>query len=515
VSRKDAFHLLEERNREAAAGDAARVAKQHEGGKLTARERVEILLDKGSFVETDRFARHRAKDFGMDKVDLPGDGVVTGHGKIDGRLVFLFSQDFTQMGGSLGETHGKKICKVMDLALKNRAPLVGLNDSGGARIQEGMRSLAYYGEIFQRNVRFSGVIPQISAIMGPCAGGAVYSPALTDFTLMVDKTSYMFVTGPDVVKTVMQEKVTKEELGGAWTHFKTSGQAHLNLASDRDCLMAVRKLLGYLPSNNAQGPPFAGPTEAASREDPALDSLIPDRSAKPYDMKKLIESIADPDSFLELQAAFAMNVLIGLARLGGHPVGIIANQPLHLAGCVDLHGAAKAARFIRFCDAFNIPLVSFVDVPGFMPGTAQESGGIIRTGAKLVYAYCEATVPKIAVITRKSYGGAYIVMGSKHVLGDVIYAYPTAEIAVMGPEAAVAIIQRRQIENSPDPAKETARLTEEYRRTFADPFRAAEDGYIDEIIRPSQTRLKLLHALAMLRDKVEHLPSKKHGNIPL
>ncbi|HEX5035552.1 MAG TPA: acyl-CoA carboxylase subunit beta [bacterium] len=513
---KESFQELESKNRQALEGlDAAKIEKQHQAEKLTARERIDILLDRGSFVEIDRFSHHRARNFGMDQVKAPGDGVITGHGKIDGRTVFLFAQDFTQIGGSLGESHAKKICKVMDHALRVKAPMIGLNDSGGARIQEGIRSLAGYGDIFRRNVRSSGVIPQISAILGPCAGGAVYSPALTDFILMADKTSYMFVTGPDVVRSVMKTDVTKEQLGGAWTHFKVSGQAHLNMASDRDCLNAVRKLLGYLPSNNEQDPPFVATDDSADREEHALDSLIPAEPHKPYDMKTLLEAVVDTGSFFELQAAFAMNVIIAFARMGGQTVGIVANQPKFLAGCLDIHASAKAARFIRFCDAFNIPIVTFVDVPGFLPGTEQEAGGIIRTGAKLVYAYCEATVPKVAVVARKAYGGAYIVMSSQHVLGDVNFAYPTAEIAVMGPDAAVSVLHKKRIASAKDPEKEKSALTEEYRRVFADPFRAAEEGNVDEVILPRRTRSKIIQALTMLRDKVDRLPSKKHGNVPL
>lgn len=497
------------------AGGAERVAKHHKGGKLTARERIELLLDPGSFVETDRFVTHRCTEFGIDKQKIYGDGVVTGYGKIDGRLVFVFAQDFTVFGGSLGEAFAEKICKVMDHAMKVGAPVIGLNDSGGARIQEGVVSLAGYADIFQRNVMASGVIPQLSAIMGPCAGGAVYSPVMTDFIMMVDKTAHMFITGPDVIKTVTHEEVSKEDLGGALTHNSKSGVAHFMAQSDEDCLIQLRHLLSYLPQNNMEDAPRISSNDKPNRCDESLDKLIPDHPNKPYDMKKLINIVVDQDSFYEVQEHWAKNMIVGFARMDGHSVGIVANQPSILAGCLDMDASVKGGRFVRFCDAFNIPIVTFVDVPGFLPGTDQEWGGIIRHGAKLLYAFCEATVAKVTVITRKAYGGAYDVMSSKHVRGDVNLAYPTAEIAVMGPDGAVNIIFRKELAAAKDPKKKRAELVENYRNAFATPYKAAELGYIDEIITPSETRPRIIQALEMLQNKREKNPPKKHGNIPL
>jgi propionyl-CoA carboxylase beta subunit len=519
MSLKQKISELEQRNLEALkAGGQERIDKHHAAGKLTARERVDLLLDPGSFVEVDRFVTHRCDEFGLDKQKIPGDGVVTGYGRIDGRLVFVFAQDFTVFGGSLGEVFARKICKIMDHAAKVGAPVIGLNDSGGARIQEGVMSLAGYADIFLRNVLSSGVIPQISGVMGPCAGGAVYSPVMTDFILMVKNTSHMFITGPEVIKAVTHEEVSKEDLGGAMTHNAKSGVAHWVAEDDRELLGQIRKLLSYLPSNNTEDPPFIPTLSSEDRPDRAeskLDEWIPDSANKPYDMKGLIELIVDRESFFEVQAHWAKNMLIGFARMGGRTVGVVANQPAVLAGCLDINASIKGARFVRFCDAFNIPIVTFVDVPGFLPGTDQEWGGIIRHGAKLLYAFCEATVPKVTVITRKAYGGAYDVMSSKHVRGDVNFAYPTAEIAVMGPDGAVNIIFKKQIDGSKDPAAERNRLTEDYRKTFANPYKAAELGYIDEIIFPRETRLKVIQSLEMLKDKRDKNPPKKHGNIPL
>ncbi|HSA59007.1 MAG TPA: acyl-CoA carboxylase subunit beta [bacterium] len=513
---KDKIHELERRTQEAlAAGGQDRIDKHHAAGKLTARERLDLLLDPGSFVEVDRFVTHRCDEFGLDKQKIPGDGVVTGFGKIDGRLVFVFAQDFTVFGGSLGEVFAKKICKVMDHAAKVGAPVIGLNDSGGARIQEGVMSLAGYADIFLRNVLSSGVIPQISGVMGPCAGGAVYSPVMTDFILMAKNTSHMFITGPEVIKAVTHEEVSKEDLGGAMTHNTKSGVAHWVAEDDRELLGQIRKLLGYLPSNNTEDPPILPTDDRPDRAEAKLDEWIPDSANKPYDMKGLIELIVDKESFFEVQAHWAKNMLIGFARMGGRPVGIVANQPAVLAGCLDINASVKGARFVRFCDAFNIPIVTFVDVPGFLPGTDQEWGGIIRHGAKLLYAFCEATVPKVTVITRKAYGGAYDVMSSKHVRGDVNFAYPTAEIAVMGPDGAVNIIFKKQIDAAKDPAAEKTKLTDDYRKTFANPYKAAELGYIDEIIFPRETRFKIIQSLEMLKDKRDKNPPKKHGNIPL
>jgi len=497
-----------------AGGGAERIAKHHEQGKLTARERVDLLLDPGSFEELDRFVAHRCRDFGMEKLRYPGDGVITGHGLVDGRRVFLFAQDFTVFGGSLSETYAAKICKVMDLAMKVGVPIIGLNDSGGARIQEGVVSLAGYADIFLRNTLASGVVPQISAIMGPCAGGAVYSPAITDFVAMVEG-SYMFVTGPDVIKTVTHEDVTKEDLGGAHAHASRSGVAHFALHDDAACLGLIRRLLAFLPSNNHEDPPRSSSQDDAERAAEELETLVPEDPQQPYDIKRVILAIVDDADFLEVHEEFAPNIVVGFARLAGRPVGIVANQPAHLAGCLDIDASVKGARFVRFCDAFNIPLVTFEDVPGFLPGTRQEHGGIIRQGAKLLYAYAEATVPKLTVITRKAYGGAYCVMASKHLRTDVNFAWPTAEIAVMGAEGAVNILHRRSFEGAADPEAERARLVAEYREKFANPFVAAERGYIDEVIRPRETRRKLILNLDMLSTKRDTMPRKKHGSIPL
>ncbi len=496
-------------------GGEERIKQQHAKGKLTARERIELLLDKGSFVEIDRFVTHRWHEFGMADQKILGDGVVTGYGTIDGRLVYVFSQDFTVFGGSLGEAHAEKICKIMDLAMKNGAPVIGLNDSGGARIQEGVVSLGGYADIFLRNTLASGVIPQISVIMGPCAGGAVYSPAITDFTIMVKGTSYMFVTGPDVVKTVTHEQVTHEELGGALTHASASGVAHFAADGEEDAVFLVQKLLSYIPSNNMEDPPIVRGDDDPLRTDESLDTLIPDEPNKPYDMRDIITRIVDNGEFLEIMQNFAGNILIGFARLDGRSVGIVANQPAVLAGVLDIDASVKAARFVRFCDCFNIPLVTFVDVPGFLPGTAQEHGGIIRHGAKLIYAYAEATVPKLTVIVRKAYGGAYDVMSSKHLRGDINLAWPSAEIAVMGPEGAVNIAFRKELAASPNPEETRARLVAEYREKFANPYIAASRGYVDAVIEPHETRPRLINALEMLQNKRDTNPPKKHGNIPL
>jgi acetyl-CoA carboxylase carboxyltransferase component len=496
-------------------GGEKRIAQQHARGKLTARERLDLLLDEGSFHELDMLVTHRATDFGLAEQKYLGDGVVTGWGRIDGRLVYVFSQDFTVFGGSLSEAYAEKICKVMDLALKNGAPIIGLNDSGGARIQEGVASLAGYAEIFLRNTLASGVVPQISAIMGPCAGGAVYSPAITDFIFMVEHTSYMFVTGPNVIKAVTGEEVTFEQLGGADVHAEKSGIAHFVAPNEETCLAQIRRLLSFLPSNNMEDPPVIPCDDPPDRVEPALDSIIPDQPTKAYDMKEVIRLVMDHGDFFEVQERFAPNIIIGFARLNGRPVGIVAQQPAVLAGVLDINSSVKAARFVRFCDCFNIPLVTFVDVPGFLPGVDQEHGGIIRHGAKLLYAYCEATVPKLAVITRKAYGGAYDVMSSKHVRGDINFAWPTAEIAVMGPEGAVNIIFRDEIARAPDPEAARQRLIQEYRQKFANPYVAAARGYVDDVIEPSQTRPKLIAALEMLQNKRDRNPPKKHGNIPL
>jgi len=496
-------------------GGPERVAIQHKKGKLTARERVDLLLDEGSFVEIDRFVTHRCMDFGMESQKILGDGVVTGHGLIEGRPVYLFSQDFTVFGGSLSETNAEKICKVMDMALKVGVPVVGLNDSGGARIQEGVKSLGGYAEIFWRNTQASGVVPQISAVMGPCAGGAVYSPAITDFICMVEGSSYMHITGPDVVKTVTHEEVTSEELGGAEVHSSRSGVAALTSPDDRSCMALIRRLYGYLPLNNAEGPPSITSDDPRDRMDERLDSIVPADASKPYDMHEVIALVVDQGSFLEIHAAYAGNLIVGFARLGGHVVGIVANQPAVLAGCLDIDASKKGARFIRFCDSFNIPVVTFEDVPGFLPGTEQEYGGIILHGAKLLYAYCEATVPKLTVITRKAYGGAYDVMASKHIRADLNVAWPDAQIAVMGASGAARIIHRREIKAADDPVAVEAQRTEEYEETFNNPFMAAARGYVDDVIEARTTRPTLIRALELLKTKVEARPTRKHGNIPL
>ena len=501
--------------RAALGGGEERLRRQHEAGKLTARERIDLLFDPGTFQEVDKLVAHRCRDFGMEEQIIPGDGVVAGHGRVEGRPVYAFAQDFTVFGGSLSETNAAKIVKIMDLALKMGAPVVGLNDSGGARIQEGVLSLGGYADIFLRNTLASGVIPQISAIMGPCAGGAVYSPAITDFNIMVEGTSYMFVTGPDVIKTVTHEEVTKEELGGAATHSATSGVAHFSVPDDRDCLRLIRELLGYLPGNNLDEAPRRPTTDPVDREEASLDALVPVSPAQPYDMLDLIHAVADDGAFLEVHRPFARNIVVGFARLGGRSVGIVANQPSHLAGTLDIDASVKAARFVRFCDAFNIPLVTFEDVPGFLPGTRQEYGGIIKHGAKLLFAFAEATVPKLTVITRKAYGGAYCVMSSKHIRTDVNYAWPSAEIAVMGPEGAVNILYKRELESAADPAALRASKVAEFREKFANPYVAASRGFIDEVIRPRQTRQKLIASLNGLETKRDKNPPKKHGNIPL
>lgn len=496
-------------------GGQKRVEEQHAKGKLTARERVELLLDEGSFSELDRFVVHHCEEFGMSDKKVPGDGVVTGYGTVDGRLVYVFSQDFTVFGGSLGEMFAKKVCKLMDLALKTGAPVIGLNDSGGARIQEGVASLAGYGDIFFRNVISSGVVPQISAIMGPCAGGAVYSPALTDFVVMVDKTSHMFITGPDVVKAALGQEVSFEELGGAMVHSNTSGVAHFIAKDEQQCTQMIRKLLSYLPSNYLEDPPVVTSEDDPNRTDEGLVKIIPDDPDKPYDIKEVILRVVDGAEFLEVQPIWAQNIVVGFARLNGKTVGIVANQPAHYAGALDISSSMKAGRFIRFCDCFNVPIVTFVDVPGFLPGTEQEHGGIIKHGSKLLYAYCEATVPKITVILRKDYGGAYDVMGSKHSGADINYAWPTAEIAVMGPHGAINIIFRKEIADAKNPEEKRAELVAEYRHKFASPYIAAQKGYIDEVIEPTHTRPKLISALESLATKKELRPRRKHGNVPL
>ncbi|MBV8454322.1 MAG: acyl-CoA carboxylase subunit beta [Deltaproteobacteria bacterium] len=496
-------------------GGEERLQRQREGGRLTARERIDFLLDQGSFVELDKFKTHRCDDFGMAGRKIPGDGVVTGYGTIEGRQVCIFSQDFTVFGGSLSGAFAEKVCKVMDLAIKIGCPVIGLNDSGGARIQEGVVSLAGYADIFLRNVLSSGVVPQISAIMGPCAGGAVYSPAMTDFIVMVRDTSYMFITGPDVIKATTHEEVSMQALGGADTHSMKSGVCHLEAPDDEGALLTIRELFSYMPSNNLDDPPFRPSADPSNRQDEGLDSIVPENPNRPYDMRDIITRVVDDGHWLEVQPEFGQNILIGFARLGGFSVGIVANQPAYLAGCLDIDASVKGARFVRFCDCFNIPLVTFVDVPGFLPGTAQEFGGIIRHGAKLLYAYCEATVPKITVITRKAYGGAYDVMSSKHIRGDFNFAYPTAEIAVMGPDGAVNIVFRNEIQGAADPAAERNRLADDYRQTFANPFKAAELGYIDEVLMPHETRPRLITSLKTLQNKREKNPPRKHGNIPL
>ena len=506
-----ATNRLEElRRRHAAAeegGGAERRERQHRDGKLSARERIDLLLDEGTFEETDKLVRHRCRDFGMEEQVVDGDGFVTGYGMIHGRLTYVFAQDFTVFGGSLSETNARKICKLMDMALKNGAPVIGLNDSGGARIQEGVLSLGGYADIFLRNTLSSGVVPQISAIMGPCAGGAVYSPAITDFVFMVDKTSYMFVTGPDVIKTVTHEDVSKEDLGGGMTHNSKSGVAHFLSPDDSECLRQIRRLMAFLPQNNIDPAPRAATKDSPDRREKRLDTIVPEESNIPYDIKDVISLVVDDADFMEIHEHYARNIVVGFVRMDGQTVGIVANQPAFLAGCLDIDASVKGARFVRFCDAFNIPILTFEDVPGFLPGTAQEFGGIIRHGAKLLYAYAEATVPKITVITRKAYGGAYCVMGSKHLRTDVNFAYPTAEIAVMGAEGAVNILYRK------DPDR-TQRI-DEYKERFANPFAAAEHGFIDDVIEPSETRPKVIKALRMLANKSDTMPRKKHGNIPL
>jgi len=509
---RDILKELEAKREQAhEGGGAKRIEAQHKKGKLAARERIELLLDEGSFEEYDMFVEHRCSDFGMEDTKVPGDGVVTGWGTINGRQVFVFSQDFTVFGGSLSEPHAEKICKIMDQAMKVGAPVIGINDSGGARIQEGVASLGGYAEVFQRNVLASGVIPQISVIMGPCAGGAVYSPAITDYIFMVNDSSYMFVTGPEVVKTVTHEEVTAEELGGAMTHTGKSGVAHAAFANDVQALLQVRRFVDFLPLSNREKPPVRPTPDPADRSEPSLDTLVPPDPNRPYDIKELILKVADEGDFFEIQPDYAKNIVVGFGRMDGSTVGLVANQPMVLAGCLDIASSQKAARFVRFCDAFHIPIVTFVDVPGFLPGTGQEFGGIIKHGAKLLYAYAEATVPKVTLITRKAYGGAYDVMASKHLRGDVNYAWPSAEIAVMGPKGAVEIIFR---EDRDDPEK-IERRTEEYRQKFANPFIAASRGYLDDVIMPHNTRKRLCRALAMLRDKKLDNPWRKHGNIPL
>jgi propionyl-CoA carboxylase beta chain len=516
VSIEEKIKKLDELNAQAELGGGPeRIERQHAAGKLTARERVELLLDPGTFREFDRFKTHRCTDFGMQANQVLGDGVVTGSGRIDGRLVFVFSQDFTVFGGSLSGAFAEKVCKIMDHAAKVGAPVIGLNDSGGARIQEGVVSLAGYADLFLRNVMFSGVVPQISAVMGPCAGGAVYSPAITDFIFMVKGTSNMFITGPDVIKTVTHEEVTKEELGGAMTHNSRSGVAHFATESEEECINMIRALLSFIPQNNMEDPPFVATDDDPQRTDPALRNHVPDNPNKPYDMKALVEMVVDDGIFLEVHAQWARNILVGFARFGGRSVGIVGNQPNHLAGCLDIDASIKGARFVRFCDAFNIPIVTFEDVPGFLPGTDQEFGGIIRHGAKLLYAYAEATVPKVTLITRKAYGGAYDVMSSKHLRGDMNYAYPQAEIAVMGPDGAVNIVFRDELAKSDQPGETKEQLVADYRETFANRYKAASLGYIDAVIKPEETRPRIIEALAMLENKKDHNPPKKHGNIPL
>jgi len=496
-------------------GGEERIAKQHESGKLTARERIDLFLDPGTFVELDKFKTHRSIDFGMEKHKVYGDGVVTGYGLVEGRQVFVFAQDFTVFGGSLSGAFAEKICKIMDRAMEVGCPVIGLNDSGGARIQEGVVSLAGYADIFLRNTLASGVVPQISVVLGPCAGGAVYSPAITDFIFMVKDTSYMFITGPEVIKTVTHEDVTKEDLGGAKAHSTRSGVAHFAMDSEEGALRAVRELLSFLPLNNADDPPSQPTQDDVSRREESLRTLVPDNPNKPYDMKDVVKAIVDDKHFFEVAEHYAQNIVVGFARLAGRPVGVVANQPAMLAGVLDINASVKAARFVRFCDAFNVPLLTFVDVPGFLPGTDQEWGGIIKHGAKLLYAFAEATVPKVTVITRKAYGGAYDVMASKHIRADVNFAWPSAEIAVMGPDGAVNIIFRKELQGAKDPVAERARLVQEYRDKFANPYKAAELGYIDEVIRPEDTRPRVIRALEMLKTKRQENPPRKHGNIPL
>jgi propionyl-CoA carboxylase beta chain len=520
IARPDPVARLEAMEAEAELGGGQeRIERQHQAGKLSARERIDALLDPRSFVEMDKFVTHRCADFGMQEQKVLGDGVITGYGTIDGRTVCVFAQDFTVFGGSLSGAYAGKICKIMDLAMRIGAPVIGLNDSGGARIQEGVESLAGYADIFLKNTLASGVVPQLSAIMGPCAGGAVYSPAITDFILMVERTSYMFITGPDVIKTVTHEEVSKEDLGGAFSHASRSGVSHFTEPDELSCIARIRELFSFMPSNNAEDPPIVPCSDPADRADERLDTLVPLESQVQYNIKDIIDNVVDDGRFVECAKEFAKNIVIGFARFGGRPVGVVANQPAHLAGCLDIDASIKAARFVRFCDCFNIPLVTFVDVPGFLPGTKQEYGGIIKHGAKLLYAYAEATVPKITIITRKAYGGAYDVMASKHIRADMNYAYPAAEIAVMGAEGAVNIIFRRELaefDNDPDAqAKARARFMDEYRERFANPYRAAALGYIDEIIRPRDTRAVIIRSLVTLGNKRQDNPPKKHGNIPL
>ncbi|MFU8860539.1 MAG: acyl-CoA carboxylase subunit beta [Cyclonatronaceae bacterium] len=508
-------HLLELRKEALLGGGQERINKQHEAGKMTARERIDYLLDKDSFEEIGAFVRHRSREFGLEKISYPGDGVITGFGTIGGRPVYVFSQDFTVFGGSLSEAHAEKICKIMDLAMKNGVPIIGINDSGGARIQEGVASLGGYAEVFWRNSMASGVVPQISAVMGPCAGGAVYSPALTDFVFMVKNTSYMFVTGPNVVKTVTHENVTSEALGGASAHSTKSGVAHFSSDNDAQCLLDIRTLMNYLPLNCEEKAPLIKSSEPDPEKAKNLVSIVPENPNKPYDMKNVIRGVVDNESFFEIHEHYADNIIVGFARLGGVSVGVVANQPLSLAGCLDINASIKGARFVRFCDCFNIPLIVFEDVPGFLPGTDQEWGGIIKHGAKLLYAFCEATVPKLTVITRKAYGGAYDVMNSKHIRADYNVAWPTAEIAVMGTKGAVEIIFRKEIMSADNPANRQAELEKEYEKTFANPYKAAQRGYIDDVILPDETRTKLINALHVIRNKVDSVPRKKHDNLPL
>jgi len=510
------IHGLRERKAQARLGGGEdKIALQHQRGRLTARERVDLLLDRGSFRELDSFVVHRTYDFGLENNKYSGDSVITGWGTIEGRLIYVYSQDFTVFGGSLGEVHAEKILKIMDMAMKNGAPLIGINDSGGARIQEGVVSLGGYADIFLRNTLASGVIPQISAIMGPCAGGAVYSPALTDFIVMVRNSSYMFVTGPEVVKTVTHEEVSFEELGGASIHSEVSGVCHLASDTEADALYMIRKLLAFLPQNNMEDPPFLATSDDPLRMEEELDHIIPNDPGKPYDIKQVIRLIFDDKQFFEIQENYAPNIVVGFAHLGGHSVGIVANQPAVLAGVLDINSSEKAARFIRFCDAFNLPIITFEDVPGFMPGTIQEHGGIIRSGAKLLFAYCEATVPKLTVVTRKAYGGAYCVMSSKHIRGDLNLAWPSAEIAVMGPDGAVNIVFRKELILAEDPAERKTQLVQEYREKFANPYVAASRGYIDDVIEPRETRTRLINGLEMLSNKRDANPAKKHGCMPL
>jgi len=516
MNREQKLAELQKRNQLAEdGGGLQRRERQHKEGKMSARERIEFLLDEDTFEETDKLVTHRSNDFGMAEQKTYGDGFITGHGRIEGRVVFVFAQDFTVFGGSLSESNAAKIVKIMDLAAKMGSPVIGLNDSGGARIQEGVMSLAGYADIFLRNTLYSGVVPQISAIMGPCAGGAVYSPAITDFILMVDKTSYMFITGPDVIKTVTHEEVTKDQLGGATTHNEISGVAHFQAHDDAECLSMIRELLSFIPSNNIDDPPRKPCTDPIDRADAALDTFIPDQSNLPYDIKDVIHAVVDDGYFFEVQEHYAKNIVVGFARLNGRPVGIVANQPAFLAGTLDINASIKGARFVRFCDCFNIPLVTFEDVPGFLPGTNQEYGGIIKHGAKLLFAFAEATVPKVTVITRKAYGGAYCVMASKHIRTDVNYAWPTAEIAVMGPEGAVDIVYKRELDRAENRAETRQKKIEEFRDRFANPYVAAERGYVDAVIQPRETRKKLIQALEMLETKRDKNPPKKHGNIPL